>query len=819
MNEVEIGPFSGPVTSLDAKYIGSHNSADELNARHEDGRLLTRYGYRNLASAQTNYVSTHGMEYIQGYSSASALVEEFVTFERISSFSAGKCRAFSRNVLTGAVTAIRTSAPATVDMTTTGNWRGFSWNDSAYFCNPNDSTASVYRYTIGTPDSLLALTVPPDPTQKLTYSVTYGGNQTPYSQMSWAGTDAADLTVTGSCVTTGVSVDSSGQLVLQHTINSTQQSSWEVDLSGITASTQDWTYNDGFALPVSGGPQFTVDPGSFVLTLTNADGSPKAFTPSYWSIRVLNPGVGWSYVLTFKYQKEDRTLWDNIKKFKLSYKVTTSSGTISNNKMTVGKLTIGGVDVQQPNERLPGQTMRFGYSYYNSSLNLESGVAGTIDIPTSAIQGLQGPGGGDWLGSQVTFTTAATASADKMRFYVMDGNGQWRRVTTQDDATTTFVYRINWTEALQLTAYTPNPYTYTGAITGFAFKGWVVWLYQGGQTNIRHSRVGLPESQYSTNDSPTDPNRGANFSLADNFGDEPLTGFQADDACVIVGNQGIYAQLGNRPVEMTPCKKLPGSFGCPNPYAACRIQSDGQSAVVALAKNGEGLYLYQVASNFDGDSGYRVDELTKGIRPSLVDFLLTPQSLSNFSTAIVSYEPNTDSLWLIVGKRAMRLPRPSLVSDVREWEFYEYGVDSSETIQYVATSVRTRMKWARSNGKFDENEYNTNTGAYITGSSRDGGNAMTAPFWKSKVFTGPRRRILWVQVDKQTAANTPAIQVISDDATASKTYAANKNFVHLGLTNTGKKHQFKLTWTEGDGYYSRIIFYESGPIGDRRRYS
>jgi len=267
-----------------------------------------------------------------------------------------------------------------------------------------------------------------------------------------------------------------------------------------------------------------------------------------------------------------------------------------------------------------------------------------------------------------------------------------------------------------------------------------------------------------------------------------------------------------------PPKKLPNSFGAANAYCATRWSINGQPGVAVLSKAGEGVYFYAVNSGFDGETGYTVIELTQPVRKSLKDVLLTPQSLLNFSTAKLLVEEQTDSLWLIVGKRAMVLRRPSLTDGERNWEFYSYTM-ASATIDYAAVSPEYRMRWLRTDGKFDEAEYDNVNSAYIEGTLRDGAAAMPTPYWTSKVFHGARRRPLWANVSKQNTTDTPTITSIATSASSAKTIASGARVVKFGVGQMGWEQQYKVALVEGQGYVSDVEMTETTGIGDKRRVS
>lgn len=840
MRLLNLGPFGGPVSALDSRAIDALYAQDTSNYRYEDGKLLPRYGFRNLDGIPTDFSSVHGMGYLQGYTSADALAEEYLTAERLSTHTAGKCKIYSRNVTTGAETEVTTSAPAAVELTNTGDWRFFAWDDLAYLTNPNE-TISVYRKTLGTAASLVGLGVPVPPTTQLAMAQTFNASGgTLYDTMLFSGQDASsagEVAMTGLATNTGSGSSSTdGSMRVRHSAGSGGgAASFQADLSDGPGN-QDWQYVDrvAFTLTEHASGAFKIDPASIQVQAIN--NTPTTFTMEVFAERVGSSNVIRVYATCLL--PKTRASWATIEEFKVSYNVTQRSGTASNNDLTISKVHLGCTFPAPVSERTPGTVVTFGYDYGVNSTSLFSGIGGVLDVPVVQLRGYDPIGGFMPLGVFPRFTSAASGegTVDRMRLFWYDdrspaGNAEdpfvWRQIVSQDDATTTYTLKMDFSEMIALTARAgAGGFKPDKCVAGIPFKGWVAWLYQGGSNNVRHSRVGLPESQASDDDADDDSERGENYSLADNFGDEPVNGCQADDALLIAGSNGVYAQLGDRPSQMTFFRKV-GNYGVPGYQACCRAVVDGIPGLAALARDGEGVYFYPGIAGVSVPTDYQATELTQGIRPSLKSFLLDAQSLTNWTTAILQYEPNTDALWLIVGARAMVLRRPSLVDGKRHWEFYRYGMDGSETIKYAVASTRRRMKWFRSHGKFDENEYRFDTSAYIDGSTRDGGNAMPSSsiFWKAKRFNArnaglPRAYVGWTRIARTTMTNTPTVTISARDrgtnTDTSKTLASGRVDAWFGTRTIGEEFDVAIYGSEGDAAISGLEV-EFHPAGAKRR--
>lgn len=826
MRTVQIGPFGGLSTKVDPKYIDPSQAQDMLNVRIEDGTIKPRYGWAQLEAAQSGHSANYGLVHLTGYNSSYAQVEEYISWETLS----GNTRAYYRSTTTGAATQISATAR------NASPWTGFSFNGYGYLINPNEATP-VFRREIGSASSFVALAVPSAPTTALGLEILYQANSgSEYAQLSWAGTDAADVTVAGAATTTNLAVSSGGELTIQHSASSNIASSFEVDLSAITAGTQDWQYNDLFLFTLSvPNTSFTIDPGTIAVQFTNADGSPVSFVPStIFAFRSFGPAVpenSNTYVVWCHFDNKVRALWDNIKKFKVSYKVATSSGTATNNKLTISKPYIGCCLMGFPQERVPGQLAYFGYSYYYSSPDLESGLGGFNGIGNSALNGynplghlgflpvVAGGGLGCWL--KCTFATSGDANVDNNRLYFADGS-TYRRIVTQSDATPTYTIKMSATEILNLSAtYAVKPFKFARCTGGFAFKSWVVWLYQNeGLSNVRHSRIGNPllhadEGLPDLFEETEDTNRGQTFTLSDDGSDYPVCGSEAGDAAVIFGLDGVYAQIGNTPSEMTPCKKLPGSIGIANKYAFARMRADDGSVGVAyVARDGSGAYFVRVSTSFNGDEGFQVIELSEEIRGSFYSFLATGQSLSlsQFQSKVrIWADESTQSLWVGCGDRCLVFRRPA-ANGMRHWEQYEYNFGSAE-IGYVASSfVNGVNRWVvrvlLTDGQLIDLEYNSVTAALITGASRDGGSAMPTPYWQSKTFTGMNRYIRRVGFFREDTTETPSVTIASSRQSATYTVATTKIYAKVSPLQQGWEHSFKINTAENNDAIDRFEFWE-----------
>src|SRR3990167_10278352 len=147
MTTYDINAFLGPIASVDPSLIDAMHSQRELNARHGDARLQSRYGYHSLRAPQTGFTAVYGLVYLHGYNTSDAEVEEYVGFEHLGA----NVAAYSRHVTTGAETPITGATSLNASA-----WAGFSFDRNGYLINPAE-TAAVVRHVIGDTTSWVAI--------------------------------------------------------------------------------------------------------------------------------------------------------------------------------------------------------------------------------------------------------------------------------------------------------------------------------------------------------------------------------------------------------------------------------------------------------------------------------------------------------------------------------------------------------------------------------------------------------------------------------------------------------------------------------------
>jgi len=803
MRRFRLEKFRGAVTSVDAESIPENAAQDTAECRLEDGCIRPRYGYKKLADPLGT--NCYGFAHlVGGDASTYAELEEYLSIEKVGA----TVKPYPINPATGVKGSAITNAGAALSLNAS-NWHGFAWNDRSYWYNPTDGIA---KHTIGTATSWTPIVTPAAPTVRPTFSIEATGG------FDIAGIDpsnAAEVACTGLASNTSSSY-ASGTMRIRHTTG-IGNASIEMILSGTTAGNRDFYWRDSFSFSVYplDKTHVTLDPSSIRVTLSNTDGTAVTITGTVYTTKV-NAAGGFG-VLVWWDRGKVRSDWGNgsgtakTAKIKIDYSLAknTSSGVSSSSSAVAfnfGDWAYIGWTRTLPLDTsgLSNQTLSVAYSYYNSTTDMESGLSPVLEIPYAD---LRMPDPSDVhiedVGPRVSLAFTASGSVDKVRIYVKDLTGAWRRITTIDDTTSPYVYYTPYSGLIDLTAYDSGLFETTRKVVGgFPFKSWVVWLYQGTGENIRHSRIGNAESQWSPYDAEDDYRRGANFTLGNNYDDEPLNGHQCGDAVVISGSRGMYTQVGDYPAGMTPCTKVPGSFGCANKYASARWNDDnGNAIVVYLSKTDGNLYYVYV----DPSGIAQNKELAPGIRNKIASYLTT-----NLGNIMLAVDPNNDSLWVIYGKKVMVLRRPNLADKTRPWEFYSYTLGSN--IARVAFTTKRRNKWMRVDGTLDDVEYDSQASVWLT---TDDGTAYS-PTWTSKVFYGPNRRLDLVKVDRETLTDPVTITAYCDRQITgnSRTIAASTTSARFGALQSGKRHWYKIALGGSSGI--RGLEIEEKVAGDRR---
>jgi hypothetical protein len=301
------------------------------------------------------------------------------------------------------------------------------------------------------------------------------------------------------------------------------------------------------------------------------------------------------------------------------------------------------------------------------------------------------------------------------------------------------------------------------------------------------------------------------MSLADNFGDKPRGGVSVGDAVLVGGGEGVYCSLGDYGAQMTPFAKVSGSYGFAGKYAFDRWKDDnGTPGVAYVAPNGQAYFSVPGEGSVPGATVCLTESIRDG-EHSLKTYLLDGQSslgLTDYSTAQVKVNERDDTLTIIMGKRGLKLRRPDQ-SGRRNWEpeYYNTGGDSV-TVRFVAGAAKYGLRWMRSDGKADEDEYDNAARQYIEGVNRDGGSPMPIGYWRSKTFAGKNRRIRRVFIERTKAHQMVKVRVRSDRLSQVYQIPPHKNYANCLPMQQGHEHQFEILLDEETGEIQRLHWEE-----------
>ena len=706
-----LGPFVGLFTETGYDTPEGYASGC-LNVRVKDGRIRPRWGFRNVA-ARPSYASyaCYGFEWLNGYDSSYVNHQEWVSIENISG--AG-IMPYSVNPSTGARTLITSSgSPVTL---ASGDWKAVTFYGVSYWINPA-SAISVYSHVVGTNTdwnnpSTLPVAAPTVPGQILRtipplqeQAMFVNGTDTVATSMG------ATLSGFGAS-SGGIVASGAGAGMAYFTVPNTTwgyRNDWIQWVITLSSSDRSWsnqlyanlTISAGGVTP-GGNDSFHLDTANMYVVITNGSGTSSSNLPIIPSN--LNAPFDQPYG-TYLYGWIDMSgvsasILSDVQKITIRFSIheTGAAGYWLTSFALGGMRYHDSTGVAMQNAADPSLQYAFNYTE-GSTVGTASALtplAGNIldgqDIQPHADL----PGLGSQLqikipcaGASTGFTTGAT-----INLYRLNGTS-WQRIWQTSNSVRTTVALVTFNDLYTDSYLTANTATLpvttltfsapvlvgTGIINAFALQGWVCWLYPGGYQNVQHSRVGNPVQLSASTDDPLDLTRGATFSLSDSFTDEPVGGCQVGAALAILGHQGCYTQVGANPSSLTPPHKVAGSLGCAGRFAYTRFKSDnGDPGIAWVDPSGEGVWFVGLWQIYASDSGARPTELSASIRGFLRTFLLYPQQtefgFTDFSGLRLAVDEATQSLWVVLGNRALVLRPPNPAANgARQWEPYQFATE------------------------------------------------------------------------------------------------------------------------------------------------
>lgn len=785
---LELIPFLGVVTSIGSRLIRDIYATDCLNVTMEDGNLSIRRGFKRLQNPQANFVSPHGLFYLRGYDTSSVFQDEYLSIEKIGA----QVKAFSRNSDTGAPSLI-TGAPA--DLVATTGWWASAFQDKGLITNG----LTCYYHDVGDLTSWVEAVLPTPPTQ--TVAASYPP-RSGYTREGWNGLNVAtNITYTGGATATGSVAPgtSTGNLLIAH--NAVGFSSIKIDTWARTSGATNWRNADIFGFTVNIPQQLfgiAIDPNSITAFFSTAT---KDYPAAELIVRQVNQFT-WNVYMRFEKIGERAEWGDGVASFlmryiTIQYNVTAvNPPTIGVNHLSFSPLVIGGMKYVD----IPGfffgsnftGTARFAATFYNTTTEIESELSDEDTVMRVLMEGNSVFSGLPKFGSRLQFTHNTSAVADKARTYVFNSEDeQWYRIDERNDAGTPWIWEPDdpITVLSILPEFNAFAFNNVGVKSMFSFRGHTCWLYKGGRENIQYSASGKPFKQFTPNQNLADLSLGAEYTLADDFADEPEIGFDIGRSVIFLGTRRAYAQTGSFARALTPTKAIPGSYGVVNPRAAARWRDEnGNFGVVYVDHFSESVWYASAEPTFDGEQGFLLVELTESVRGLVREFLLENASPADLRVAV---SDRTDTLFVIAKNRAIALRRKSIIDGRRFWEKHEWNMTAAAEVSFGEKGDR----WIRSNGYFDENEWDTAQEQFIAPSfNMDGGRPLKSKaFWQSKVFQSPASSYI-VRVERTTPnlSSKHSVKVISKRREKEKEWESGKKIVRFGPLQQGQHHQVKI---------------------------
>ncbi len=674
-----------------------------------DGRLRFRYGYRNLFSAPEHGAGAggenRGFLYLSGYDDLYRFSEEWLSFQS----NDGEVDAY-RHSGDG-----RSRTPlASLGSLPDARFHGFAFGGVGYVIAPG-AERSLWRRTIGSTDPLVPLQdqaytpLPSDPDLTIDPQTMdrrgwrlLGGSPDSVSVASTDGIlDIATTEVDGSVLVLGRDNDNGKAhrtqvtLLFAEPINAERYDHFAVEVVG--GAVFETFSRSGTALEVRiGGTWHT-------LESVERFHDPLAATRMVWVGRLR--GV------------TGRNALEGIR-FRLTGRVTRfRDGTA----FEIRPIWLGGTHLaaESSTDRIwdfdsEDQTsIRYGARYLGPGAEDRSALRqreATAEVVQGAPFAVFGPSSGARL--RLTTPPAESGGFTEVQYLRFDPLAQaWRelgRVPHVTDEPTEWIdtmegHALGTLPVITDLAEDPPqpvpPFQTRGLVGGAAYKGWVVWLFQGGKGNVRHSRVGVAEELFSEEAaySPEDEGQPGDYSLAEDFGDEPVGAVAAGPSLIVLGKRAVYSQAGERPSAMTPLRQIPGSNGVLGPRAFVRYRPPRGGYGCAFADTDFNVWFVSAEAGFDRDAQVRPLELSAAIRGYVRKFLYEEQRLVfpmlEKTGLQLECDHATGSLWLVLGCRAMVFRpidpnRPALDdSGTPTWEAYEYALaqEESETVQQIWT--------------------------------------------------------------------------------------------------------------------------------------
>lgn len=798
----ELSGFSGEVSSVDISLIPPNAASEAYNVDVRDSKIKVRLGHTQLSAAPGGFSSSLGFDYVSGYNDSYVFAEEIITFD---ARSGPIYRPYSVDVLTG----VRTEIKDGVTSVSLANafWSAIGHEGYAY-CFPRRGAA--YRHIVGDATSWEAVDAP-DP-DDLAGSVPLSGTTTEDTSTVTDGTTESFATVVGGDFsnlsnTTFNAVNGTGfdmdKTATGHCVFQVQLPSTPLDLSGVSGFRFTLTIP---GQPLPGYPPFGPNPFSFAVKLIDALANDVDM-----DVSVIHNKTAGTFNVEARYPEgstpSEFADADAVEiDFLASYWIKVASTYIEQTfTYTVSELTFF-VDGTSGDPTPSGsvERVRFGIAGFNEERNAESENV----LPSAWVQLDSSPtrwfsDADDFLGNQISVVLPTPSSpATHTRVYVQfEEENVWRLVDTVADAGD-YLITLSSAQLHEL----PERYRIVvvpvgNVLCAVAHGGSIVWGGEGGKENIKISAIGNPGAIASLTDDLDDATRGATFTMADNFADEPVAMLSIADGLFIFGGKGVYAMQGLVPTQMTPPKKFTQGLGIISPKAcAVFVDNGGNPSAIYIDVNQQ-IWLLQIVNGLSeyGLRSQRFDSRVEGLCRSWLTQVDTP---TGEDLAIVQDRAN-DAVHICYQGRMLVLSRRALISGERQWVRHAY---SSTWKRFAAEDSRF---WAISS---------TGAISQMQKGTTDNGVAIASAYWESGDMKGPFRRLSRVMVDKEVSTKTVTVTATADNVpgspvVSSAVIGSNVRHGRFPTTQLGFRHRVKVALTSIDAVITRLVIEEYGPLG------
>lgn len=472
------------------------------------------------------------------------------------------------------------------------------------------------------------------------------------------------------------------------------------------------------------------------MDLESLDSSSTSTRPDYKGTFYRDPGR--AAVRFFQYVDENRTERNDTDRLRFHFRITS----IPASEVFTIRLFAGDnwmADTLETIDVLAGPTpgtLRYAYSYYDTTLNLETALSPSKEIAV-------GGGNGEFVRITPLVNSGLTGS-DKIYVYRQEkSSGKWRRVgSVANSGSPTVDDHYMEHELKDLPEYSAT--TLPRNVRAEAITTFKQSLVVGADRQVFISAVGeplrfspSPDEASPTQEEEDDETRPRTVYASDNRAEE-VYGVHGQDTLYIVTDRAVYAMVGDFPADLTPPRRLPGSRGAVGHRASAPY---GGGILVATT---DGLWFYAVGRGFSGlDNGSLVErELTNEVRTSWKNFLGDLSSLVGDDVIVFEFE---DEIWCL--RQTGSGTKYLMLSRENAWHEGTFAHDVEAVIPVRGNGIR----WQRDDSNFDRAIRDSNGDFYTS----DAGTAISWT-WDSGDILSPL-----VQIDRLEirATGTPFVRL------------------------------------------------------------